>query len=97
MTESVGPTIENNEAARRFEARFPEGLAQLRYRYDREGRLVLIHTEVPPALGGRGIAGLLAKTALEFAQAKQLSIVPECPFVKAYLQRHPEYQGLVGG
>ena len=97
MPESTAPLVENNVAAHRFEVRFPEGLAQLRYRYDREGRLVLVHTEVPPALNGRGIASLLAKTALEFAREKHLSIVPNCPFVKTYLERHREYTDLVSG
>jgi uncharacterized protein len=95
VTESAAPAIENNEIARRFEINFPEGLAQLKYRYDREGRLVLVHTEVPPALNGRGIASLLARTALEFARAKHLVVVPQCPFVKTYLVRHPEYADLV--
>jgi predicted GNAT family acetyltransferase len=95
VPESTAPLIENNVAANRFEVRFPEGLAQLRYRYDRQGRLVLIHTEVPNELGGRGIAGLLARTALEFARAQHLQVVPQCPFVKTYLERHPEYKDLV--
>jgi uncharacterized protein len=95
VTESAAPTIENNVAAHRFEVRFPEGFAQLRYRYDREGRFVLVHTEVPEALNGRGIAGLLVRTALEFAQAQHLRVVPECPFAKSYLERHPEYNDLV--
>jgi uncharacterized protein len=82
-------------AANGFEIRFPEGVAELVYRYDHNGRLVLIHTEVPAALSGRGIAGLLAKTALDFARAKHLTIVPVCPFVKTYLERHPEYKDLV--
>jgi predicted GNAT family acetyltransferase len=88
-----GP-IENNVAAHRFEARFPEGLAMLKYHYDREGRLNLDHTEVPPALQHHGVAGLLARTAFDFARARNLTVVPVCPYVIAYLQKHPELASL---
>jgi predicted GNAT family acetyltransferase len=62
---------------------------------DREGKLYLIHTEVPKQLEGHGYAGALAKTALEYAKEQGLEVVPFCPFVRAYLQRHPEYASLV--
>ena len=87
--------VVNNVAANRFEVSTPQGLARLDYRYDSKGRLVLIHTEVPPALAGRGLAGQIAHTALEFAKSNNLAIVPECPYVRAYLERHPEYKELV--
>src|ERR1700682_2926752 len=48
--------IENNQAAHRFEARFPEGIAELRYRYDGGGTLVLVHTEGPRGLRRPGVA-----------------------------------------
>ncbi|WP_350583141.1 GNAT family N-acetyltransferase, partial [Pseudomonas sp. HY2-MNA-CIBAN-0224] len=50
------------------------------------------HTEVPEALGGRGIAGYLVKTILDDAAAKHLRVKPTCPYVKAYIDKHPEYQ-----
>lgn len=49
------------------------------------------HTKVPGALGGRGIAGSLVKTILDDA-AKGLRVKPTCPYVKAYIDKHPEYQ-----
>ena len=51
--------------------------------------------EVPRALEGRGIASKMAKFVLDEAQAQQLSIVPLCPFVRGYIEKHPEYQPLV--
>jgi uncharacterized protein len=87
--------IENNTEAHRFEARFPEGLAVLRYHYDATGGLVLDHTEVPPPLRHRGIATRLAGTALEFARDHQVVVVPVCPFVVAYLKQHPEFNALI--
>ena len=87
--------IENNEAAHRFEARFPEGIAQLRYRYDGGGTLVLVHTEVPPVLRHRGIATRLAGAALAFARDRRFEVVPQCPFVAAYITEHPEFASLI--
>jgi uncharacterized protein len=86
--------VENNEAARRFEARIDEYLAVVQYR--RAGdTITFIHTEVPEALEGHGIAAKLARTALEYARAHKLAVVPLCPYVASYIRRHPEYQDLV--
>jgi predicted GNAT family acetyltransferase len=52
------------------------------------------HTEVPLELRGRGIAGALVKAALADVRSRGERIVPTCPFVKAYLARHPEDQPL---
>ena len=88
--------IENNEAAHRFEARFPEGIAELRYRYDGGSTLVLVHTEVPRVLRHRGIGTRLAGTALAFARDHRFDVVPQCPFVAEYITRHPEFASLIG-
>ena len=50
------------------------------------------HTEVPAELGGRGIAGYLAKSILDDAAAKNLRVKPTCSYVKSYIDKHPEYQ-----
>ncbi|HEX5689943.1 MAG TPA: GNAT family N-acetyltransferase [Roseiflexaceae bacterium] len=50
---------------------------------------------MPAALEGHGIASKMAKFALDEAQAEGLTIVPQCPFVRGYIERHPEYQSLV--
>ena len=64
--------------------------------YQRQGkRITFYHTEVPPALEGRGIAGTLARAALEAARADGLEVVPLCPYVAAYIRRHQEYLPLV--
>lgn len=60
--------------------------------YQRVGeRVVMPHTVVPGPLEGRGIGGRLARTALEWAGQENLRVVPLCPFVRAYIRRHPEY------
>ena len=87
--------VEHDAARRRFVIRAPEGTAELDYHQRGPNTLVLRHTGVPPALQGRGLASRLAHEALEYARANKLKIVPQCPFVRAYIDKHPEYRGLV--
>ena len=54
------------------------------------GLMRIHHTEVPPALGGRGLAALLADAALAHARAQGLRVQPSCSYVRLYMQRHPE-------
>ena len=86
--------VVNNETARRFEMTVDGHTGFLNYAKT-GNRIELIHTEVPPELGGRGIGGALAKAALDYAQQANLKVIPSCPFVKKYLERHPEYANLV--
>ena len=88
--------VTNNSTASQFEIRADGKTATLAYS-ERDGKLYLIHTEVPKPLEGRGYASALARTALDYAKQNQLTVVPYCPFVRAYLQRHPEYATLVKG
>lgn len=69
-------------------------LGEILYRRDPD-RIVLVHTEVPPAREGEGLASRLVAATLDDIRAKGLRIVPVCPFVRRYLRRHPEYQDLV--
>jgi uncharacterized protein len=62
--------------------------AELLYR-ETAGRLILIHTEVPDALAGRGIGGRLVRAALARARAARLTVVPWCPFARQWLTDHP--------
>jgi predicted GNAT family acetyltransferase len=63
--------------------------AELIYVVDGD-RLLLVHTEVPPAWGGHGIGGRLVRAALARAQADHLTVVPWCPFARRWLQEHPD-------
>jgi hypothetical protein len=87
-------TLENNPAAQRFEARVDQHLAQLAYEQS-EQRIIFTHTEVPEQLRGQGIAAKLARIALEHARTQGLTVVPRCPFVKGYIEKHPEFQDLL--
>ena len=92
--ESDNLKVENNEAAGQFEVHFGDAVALLTYRRD-DPRIIFIHTQVPKEMEGRGIAGRVAQTALEFARTEGLAVVPACPYVAGYIARHPEYEDLV--
>jgi predicted GNAT family acetyltransferase len=73
----------------RFVIRGDGGLeAELVYRVEGD-RLELIHTGVPEEWGGRGIGGRLVRAALQRARAKDLTVVPWCPFANRWLLDHP--------
>ncbi len=60
------------------------------------GLFILLHTEVPPAFEGRGIAGKMAQTALEYARDEGLKVRSYCSYTTRYIDRHPEYLNLLG-
>lgn len=86
--------ITNDTAAGQYEMHVGDGTALLTYRME-DGALFLLHTEVPTEERGKGLGGALVRRALEDARAKGLSVVPLCPFVGAYIRRHPEFADLV--
>ncbi len=87
-------SVTHNATAGQFEARTEHGTALLKY-VPRGAALDFVHTEVPPAAEGQGIGTSLASAALEHARAQKLQVIPSCPFVKAYIGKHPEYADLV--
>ena len=63
--------------------------------YEREGDVLAInHTEVPPEMGGRGIAGKLVEAALQYARDEGLKVLPRCSYADAYMRRHAEHEDL---
>jgi uncharacterized protein len=84
---SDAPHVTDNQAESRLELRAGGHVAELVYRR-RADRLVLIHTEVPPELGGRGIGGMLVAAAVDRAAQHGLTVVPLCPFARQWLERH---------
>lgn len=61
----------------------------------RDGVMTIIHTGVPPAIGGRGVAAELTRVALETARREGWKVVPACSYAAAYLRRHPEFADMV--
>jgi uncharacterized protein len=86
---SEAQQVSDNQAESRFELPVDGQVAELMYR--RNGmRLVLVHTEVPEQLEGRGLGGELVAAALDRAAQEGMTVVPSCPFARAWLERHPD-------
>ena len=87
--------VVDNPAALRYELWTDEVLAGW-IQYTRAGDVVtLVHTDVDPAFEGHGLGSVLVAGTLDDVRARGKRIRPLCPFVAAYLRRHPEYADLV--
>jgi predicted GNAT family acetyltransferase len=82
------PSITDNRRASRFELTVDGHTGVLVYKRTPES-LVLVHTEVPPPIRGRHFGDALVKAAIDAAHAEGLQVVAVCPFVRAYLRKHP--------
>ena len=87
-----------NETEHRYEAHVDGELAGFaRYQLDGE-RIVFTHTEVDDRFEGQGVGSQLARFALDEVRARGgLRVVPRCPFIKSWIEKHPEYADLVHG
>ncbi|HWD70539.1 MAG TPA: GNAT family N-acetyltransferase [Solirubrobacteraceae bacterium] len=88
--------VSDNPELGRYEARLDGEIAGFaQYRVDGQ-QITIFHAEVDPAIEGRGVGSQLAKTALDDVRRRGLELVPRCPFIAAYVRRHPDlYLGLV--
>ena len=86
--------VTHNPALQQFEVHIGDQLAVLNYRID-GNRVTFFHTGVPQNLEGRGIGSAIALAALEYAQTEHLERIPLCPFVRAQIEKHPEYRPMV--
>jgi predicted GNAT family acetyltransferase len=94
MTLEADLPVVHNTAAKRFEINLDGKLAFSKYLLAGE-KIIIEHTEVPVELEGKGIAGQLVRSALDYARAKKLKVMPLCPFTAGFIHRHAEYQDLV--
>lgn len=93
---SMDVTVTDNPGRSRYEALTPQGdIAGFVQYQRRRDRVVLVHTEVLPDYEGQGVASRLAKGALDHVRGLGLAVVPTCPYISAYIGKHPEYAGLV--
>ena len=86
--------ITHNERANSFETTINGKTGYISYQ-DQGERLVYDHTIVPSELGGQGVGSALVKHALNYAEAENKKVVPQCSFVAAYINKHPDYQHLL--
>ena len=88
-------TLRDNPDKRRYEALVDGEVAGSIYYHERDDGLVLVHTEVEEAFKGQGIGSKLAAATLDDIRSRGLRIQLMCPFVRSYVERHPEYQDLI--
>jgi uncharacterized protein len=91
----VSTEVRDNRDRTRYEIREDGELAGFVQYNVRGGRLLLVHTEIDDARAGRGLASILVRGALDDIRARGLSIVPVCPFVERFIQKHQDYDDLV--
>jgi predicted GNAT family acetyltransferase len=92
---AVAPTVTDVPARKRFEIAIDGtvlGFAEYRRR---PGFISFIHTEIDSTHMGEGLGTLLVETALNTARVQGLAVLPYCPFVQSFIDRHPEYRDLV--
>jgi predicted GNAT family acetyltransferase len=83
--------LTDNAERHRWELRDgDEVIAYAEYRAG-PGRMIFTHTVVQPEYEGRGIGSRIARSVLDDAVARGLRITPRCPFIRSYIERHPEY------
>jgi uncharacterized protein len=81
--------------ASRYELRLGGRLIGIAAYRRRNGRIVFLHTEIDESVEGRGFGGVIASGALDDGRRQGLEVIPLCPFIAAYIERHPEYEDLV--
>lgn len=85
--------IRHSRMRNRFETEVDGQSAYVEYALE-GGTMAIVHTIVPEAIGGRGIAGKLVQAAVEHAQAEGLKVAPRCSYAAAWMDRHPEFADL---
>ena len=87
--------VHDNPSQSRFEIDDDGKLAGFAQYVRRPGRILFMHTEIDPAFEGRGLGSQLAAAALNATRAAGERVVPLCPFIGSFIERHPEYDDLV--
>lgn len=87
--------LTDNVAEARFEMPVEGQMAFVIYRRGTDGVISLNHAEVPRALEGKGVGSRLVRATLDHVRGEGLKVIPRCSFVRAFIQRNPEYADLV--
>lgn len=89
--------VTENVQQHRFELPIVDGALAAAYYRVEDGRVVLIHTEVPSEFSGQGIASQLARGTFELLRATGRKAILKCPFMSGFFVRHPEYSDIIAG
>lgn len=90
----MSPAIQHDRTAHRFHTQVDGVEGVLDYTLG-AGVMTIVHTGVPPEIGGRGIAAALTQAAMTVARAEAWKVVPACSYAASWMQRHPEYHDLL--
>ena len=90
----MNEVVSNNKLQHRFELTVDGHIAAAHYELD-GGVITFVHTEVPVELGGKGIGSKLVQGALDQVRADGLKVIAQCPFVKGWIGKHPDYADLL--
>jgi predicted GNAT family acetyltransferase len=92
---AMEPKVVDNAQSGQFEI-LVDGLVAGFAEYQRNGSTVVFtHTEIDLQFEGQGLGSILAAAALDAARRQGLSVLPFCPFIRGYIERHPDYLDLV--
>ena len=84
-----------NEDKERFELEVEGHIAFIEYKITKQNIIFLTHTEVPKTLEGKGVGSAIVSKTLEWIKSKGYPLAPLCPFVAAYIKRHPEWKEIL--
>lgn len=87
--------VVHKEEVRRFEWTVDGAVAFIEYKVKKPNVFAFVHTLVPEAHKGKGVASKLTKGAFEWCQAHDVLVVPVCPFIVTFVKRHPEWNALI--
>jgi uncharacterized protein len=91
----VDTTVVDNPDEHRFELRVGDRVAGFAAYRAGASEHVFTHTEIAPAYEGKGLGSVLVRGALDQVRARGRGVLPVCPFVRGFVERHPDYQDLV--
>lgn len=90
------PDVRDNTEASRFEIVADDGAVAGFIDYRRDGDVIdMVHTEIGDAYEGQGLGGKLARGALDLVRGAGSKVVPSCPFIKGWIEKHEDYQDLL--
>ena len=95
MTDTTSPEVRDAPDAHRYEIAVDGEVAGFAEYHRRGGRAYFVHTEIDPRFEGQGLGSKLAQAALDAERARGEPIIPMCPFIRGYIEKHPEYADLV--
>jgi uncharacterized protein len=89
------PEVRENTAEHSFEIHVGDELAGKTVYRQQDSVVGFLHTEIDDRFGGQGLGSVLIRGALDTVRARGGQVLPHCPFVKRFIEKHPEYLDLV--